>query len=67
MMMRKIFDPDEGWNSKFGSNMERKKTPGKDKKKTPGKDFNKSAKRLLRQNETRLCVNLWGNAQHRSA
>ena len=37
------------------------------KKRLPARILTKARKRLLRQNATRLCVNLWENAQYKSA
>ena len=45
---------------------EEKRLPTR-KKRLPARILTKARKRLLRQNATRLCVNLWGNAQYKSA
>ena len=45
----------QGWNSKFGSNKERKKD-SRQGKKTPSKDLTKARKPLSRQNSTKKCV-----------
>ena len=56
----------QGWNSDFGLDKERKKD-SRQGKKTPGKDLTKARKPLSRQNLTKKCVNLWENAQYKTA
>ena len=56
----------QGWNSDFGLDKERKKD-FRQGKKIPGKDLRKARKCLSRQNSTKKCVNLWENAQYKSA
>ena len=56
----------QGWNSDLGLDKERKKD-SRQGKKIPGKDLRKARKRLSRQNSTKKCVNLWENAQYKSA
>ena len=57
---------DQGWNSDFGLDKERIKDSWQGKK-IPGKDLKEARKRLLLQNSTKKCVNLWENAQYKSA
>ena len=57
----------QGWNSEFGSNKERKKRLPARKKRLLARILTKARKCPLRQNATKLCVNMWGNAQYRSA
>jgi len=56
----------QGWNSDFGLDKERI-IDSRQGKKIPGKDLKEARKRLLLQNLTKKCVNLWENAQYKSA